>query len=66
MYIRIKIYNKKEMSQFNKPIYASEFDGTHAIEIMIEHVIKYFFGKTINDKVEQKLNEIKYILYNQG
>lgn len=66
MYLKLMIYDRKEVSKYGKPIFNFEANGEHAIEKMITAIIRWCFGSSKDDEIENKILEIKDILYKKS
>ena len=52
MYIRLKIYEKRENYKFNNPLFSYEINGTHAVKLMILYLVETFYSKQLRDKIK--------------
>jgi hypothetical protein len=70
MYIRLKIFNKKSVGNYSKPIFFIEINGENALTILIFKLIEKNFGSYISEKVKNEINlcneKIKLILAQEG
>lgn len=59
MYIRLKIFERKEESKLNTPLASYEVNGTHAIRLIIVYLLEFAYPKEIKDKIKNILEQME-------
>lgn len=52
MFIRLKIYEKRENYKFNNPLISYEINGTHAVKLMILYLVERSYPN-LKDKIKE-------------